>query len=92
MDDIPGYQPSTAQIVLQETMGSYWSHLALAGSPNSQESPPWPLVAPGGGPWLVLDDAVTVDPDVRADRCRLWDRLAATLPASLRGSLRAVRR
>lgn len=71
--DIANYQAPPEELALSDTMGGYWSRLALAGDPNGGEAPMWPAFDETD-PWLILaGDDVRVERDIRADKCDFWD-------------------
>ena len=68
-----GYQPTSAEQSLSDTMMSYWSGFAAKGDPNGADLPAWPKFEPASDPYLELNDAVVSKAGLRTANCDFWD-------------------
>jgi para-nitrobenzyl esterase len=53
---------------LTETMVAYWTNFAKHGNPNSDAIPEWPAYDTKTKRWMILDNEISVEADVRKEK------------------------
>ena len=50
---------------LTDVMVAYWTNFAKSGNPNGETIPKWPAYDTKTKRWMILDDEISVEADVR---------------------------
>ena len=53
---------------LTDTMAAYWTNFAKYGDPNSDAIPEWPAYDTKTKRWMILDNEISVEADVRKEK------------------------
>ena len=53
---------------LTDTMVAYWTNFAKYGDPNSDDIPEWPAYDTKTKRWMILDNEISVEADVRKEK------------------------
>jgi len=71
-----GYTPAADEIVLQQTIQSYWGNFAWTANPNNDGQPYWAEFGSTASEWLMFATPTSsMQPDVRQPQCEFWDTL-----------------
>lgn len=71
----PGFPPNV--VSLQTTMQSYWSTFAIAGDPNVDGQPEWPMYSQADDIHMILKATSEVGSALGETNCDFWDALVA---------------
>ena len=72
------YQPTAADLTVQQRMIAYWTHIARDGNPNGGGHPQWPAATPENDAYLEIGATTAAKQGPAEAHCDFWDGL--TLP------------